>query len=65
MWHAASMPVVNASASASGNCRAGTISSGSMWAAIEATLTIAAPSPAVPKKTSLTLSVPSALVLIT
>ncbi len=39
--------------------------SGSMWAAIDATLTIAEPSPAVPKKTSLTLTVPIALVRMT
>jgi hypothetical protein len=41
------------------------ISSGSMCDAIDATLTIAAPSPAVRKKTSLTLTVPSALVRMT
>ena len=36
-----------------------------MWAAIDATLTIAEPSAAVPWKTSLTLSVPMALVRMT
>ena len=39
--------------------------SGNMCAAIDATLTIAAPSPARAKKASLTLSVPIALVRMT
>ena len=55
----------SASCSACGNCFVGTMLSGNMWAAIDATLTIAVPSPAIAKKASLTLTVPSALVLIT
>jgi hypothetical protein len=67
MSQAASIAAMKASSSVSavGNCAVGISSSGMMWAAIDATLTIAAPSAAAAKKTSLTLSVPSALVLIT
>ncbi|CNM37234.1 Uncharacterised protein [Mycobacterium tuberculosis] len=36
----------SASCSANGKCCVGTISAGNMWAAIDATLTITAPSPA-------------------
>lgn len=50
------------SCSAKGNFPAGISSSGSRCAAIDATLTIAAPSGATAQKTSLTLSVPIALV---
>ncbi len=48
MLHAASMSFMNASSSCSacGNFAVGTMFSGSMWAAIDATLTIADPSPA-------------------
>ena len=67
MLHADIMSSMKASSScnASGKRAVGIRLSGSMWAAIDATLTIAEPSAAVPKKTSLTLSVPSALVLMT
>ena len=65
--HAANISVKNLSwsASASGNCWTGMTSSGSRCAAIDATLTIAAPSAAVAKKASFTFTVPSALVFIT
>ena len=67
MSHAVSMSFMKASWSrrASGNCAVGISSSGIRWAAIDATLTMAEPSPAAPKKTSLTLSVPIALVRMT
>ena len=53
------------SRSASGNRSDGISSSGSMCAAIDATFTIAAPAPAASKKTSSTLTVPTALVRMT
>ena len=55
----------SSSSRACGNFAVGTMFSGNMWAAIDATLTIAKPSPAIRKKPSLTLTVPIALVFMT